>query len=138
MMPSKKPSAEEAHILGSAVSGAKYLVFLTAVQRILSFALNQVLLRHVTPDVFGVASVKLELIVGTSLFMTRECFRLSLLRGASILTDPVESPQKRAHVAKIVNLAWLSLPLCFTVASSMAAFYIWQGNNDDMTGFCPF
>ena len=67
-------------MIGAAVSGASGLVFLMASQRALNFVLNQLLIRAVDPEIFGLASIQLDLMLQTSLFLSREGFRLSLSR----------------------------------------------------------
>lgn len=96
---------------------------LTTFQRLFTFGLNQILLRYVSPEVFGVSSMQLELLVGTALFMTRECFRSALLRGTVALRG-TNADSKALLVSKMVNLSWLALPMCAVVAVALALFYI--------------
>ncbi|KAG0264835.1 Oligosaccharide translocation protein rft1 [Mortierella polycephala] len=67
-------------ILSSSVQGASYLVLLQFVSRMLTFTLNQVLLRYTTAETLGIASVQLELLLNTILFLSREGVRCAAIR----------------------------------------------------------
>ncbi|KAF9166872.1 Oligosaccharide translocation protein rft1 [Actinomortierella ambigua] len=67
-------------ILSSSVQGASYLILLQFVSRMLTFTLNQVLLRFTTAETLGIASVQLELLLNTILFLSREGVRCAAIR----------------------------------------------------------
>ncbi|KAG0373351.1 Oligosaccharide translocation protein rft1 [Mortierella sp. AD032] len=67
-------------ILSSSVQGASYLVLLQFVSRMLTFTLNQVLLRFTSAETLGIASVQLELLLNTILFLSREGVRCAAIR----------------------------------------------------------
>jgi len=71
---------EASSILSSSVQGASYLVLLQFVSRMLTFTLNQVLLRFTTAATLGIASVQLELLLNTILFLSREGVRCAAIR----------------------------------------------------------
>ena len=60
-----------AQVVGAAVRGGTGLMLVMVLQRGLNFVLNQLLLRHVDPAVFGIASIPLDLLLNTSLFLSR-------------------------------------------------------------------
>ncbi|KAL7422307.1 Oligosaccharide translocation protein rft1 [Cryptotrichosporon argae] len=68
--------------LASALSTARALVLLQLVTRLLTFALNQTLVRLAPPEVFGTAAIQFDLVASTILFLSREGVRHALLRGA--------------------------------------------------------
>ena len=108
-----------------AVSGASALVLLMTLHRAATFGLNQLLLRYTNPAVFGAASVQLELLLGSALFIAREGMRLALLR---VVAPPDASPQTvRVAAARHVNHAWLALPATLLTATFMAALYSRDG-----------
>ncbi|GES77871.1 Rft-1-domain-containing protein [Rhizophagus clarus] len=76
--PSQKDVSQ---ILSSSVAGASSLVMLQLISRLTTFVLHQVVLRYTDPATFGIASVQLELLLATILFLSREGFRCALLRG---------------------------------------------------------
>lgn len=81
--PSSTASAAEdqaSSILSSSVQGASYLVLLQFVSRMLTFTLNQVLLRFTSAQTLGIASVQLELLLNTILFLSREGVRCAAIR----------------------------------------------------------
>jgi oligosaccharide translocation protein RFT1 len=57
--------------MGDAVSGARHLIMSNAFQKLCTFSLNQVMLRYSGPEVFGLASIELELLLSTLLFLSR-------------------------------------------------------------------
>ena len=73
-------SDEKTRLVQSAITGASYLVGMNTIQRVLTFGLNQLLLRHIDPRVFGTAEAKLYFLLTTVLFLSREGFRVALVR----------------------------------------------------------
>ena len=93
-------------------------------QRVLTFVLNQALLRSTTPDVFGFASIELELLLATVLFLSREGVRLALLRSKVGVGGSPDA------LARAVNLSWASVPLGVVVAAATGAFFVWSQSSD--------
>ena len=58
-------------VVGAAVRGGTGLMLVMVLQRGMNFVLNQLLLRHVDPAVFGIASIPLDLLLNTALFLSR-------------------------------------------------------------------
>ena len=79
----------------------------TLLLRIISFGCTQWTLRVLDPATLGKASIQLELLLTTVLFLSREGFRLALTRNIS--------PDNW-------NVAWLSVPVA-TLVSVLALFY---------------
>ncbi|KAI8059285.1 Rft protein-domain-containing protein [Gongronella butleri] len=79
-------------LLASTAKGASYLILLQLVSRMLTFVLHQVVLRYTSAETFGIASVKLELLLSTILFISREGYRCALIRG-----EPIEGAQRAAQ-----------------------------------------
>lgn len=92
------------------LSGASSLVALQASTRLLTFVLNQALVRLASPQVFGTAAIQFELLLSTILFLSREGCRQALLRipVASISVNntpepvlaPKEEPAKPSNASK--------------------------------------
>ena len=76
----RTPRMSKQNLLASIGKGASYLVGLQLFTRLLTFALNQALLRFLSPSVLGLASIQLELLSSTVLFLSREAIRCALLR----------------------------------------------------------
>lgn len=98
-------------------------------QRGTNFVLNQLLLRHVDPAVFGIASIPLDLLLSTALFLSRSVHWLTSGAHRSIggrMTDPPRSwpsregfrlalgrrtlagvPSDSLAFRRFVNLSWL-------------------------------
>jgi oligosaccharide translocation protein RFT1 len=62
------------------LSGVSALVLLQAASRVLTFVLNQALVRLASPAIFGTAAIQFELLLSSILFLCREGVRLALLR----------------------------------------------------------
>lgn len=67
----KNPAATTSPLLKTTLS----LIFLQLFSRLFSFSLNQVLLRSTTPQALGVATMGLEVVRDTTLFLVREGIR---------------------------------------------------------------
>ena len=103
------PSPDEASAISS---GARLAIAASGFCRVVSFGLNLALARSVSPELLGLASVQLQLLLATSLFLGREGFRLALVR-------PTASPQQH------VNAAFLAAP-CGLVLAAGAARVGWS------------
>jgi len=120
--PSTKTSAAEVAARGTLIS---------IILRIASFLLSQLTVRFVSASALGKASIPLELLLGTSLFVGREGFRLALTKEVSehnsTVNDDVgdreydenERNKNQSNMKqkqgmhtrqKIVNVSWLSIP----------------------------
>ncbi|KAH8984425.1 Rft-1-domain-containing protein [Lactarius akahatsu] len=64
----------------ASLTSVSSLVFLQLFSRIFTFVLNQALVRLATPQTFGTATVQFELLLSTTLFLSREGVRTALLR----------------------------------------------------------
>ncbi|KAG5460026.1 MAG: Rft protein-domain-containing protein, partial [Olpidium bornovanus] len=139
-------TAQASEILSSSVTGASYLVSLQLFTRMTTFALNQLLLRYVTPTTLGIASVQLELLLNTILFLSREGFRCALLRGATpddsdrgtgtqdsdvrrrkdwtCPPSAVDGSTQFGAVQKIVNVGVIPLVLAVFVTTGVCAHYL--------------
>ncbi|KAF1838407.1 Rft-1-domain-containing protein [Decorospora gaudefroyi] len=93
-------------ILSASAKGATFLILLQVASRALTFAVNQVLLRFLSPELLGVAA-QLELFSISVLYFARESLRVALQRQA-------HGPQA------VVNLSYLAVffgtPLAYVLA----------------------
>ena len=93
-------------ILSASAKGATFLILLQVASRALTFVVNQVLLRFLSPELLGV-SAQLELFSISVLYFARESLRVAL--------------QRQAHGTQaVVNLSYLAvitgLPLTYALA----------------------
>ncbi|KAH8117736.1 Rft-1-domain-containing protein [Phellopilus nigrolimitatus] len=75
-----------------ALRTASSLMGLQLFSRLVTFALNQALVRLASPAVYGTVSIQLELLLNTILFLSREGFRNALLRADVNNEEQKESP----------------------------------------------
>lgn len=81
MSDSEPPAPTDSAGLSKALRAGRALVLLQLLSRLLTFALNQGLVRLASPAVFGTASIQFDLIASTILFLSREGVRNALLRS---------------------------------------------------------
>ncbi|KAL6711620.1 Oligosaccharide translocation protein rft1 [Coniothyrium glycines] len=95
-------------ILSASAKGASFLILLQVASRALTFAVNQVLLRFLSPELLGV-SAQLELFSISVLYFARESLRVACQRQAS-------------GTQAVVNLSYLAVfcgtPLAYLLALS--------------------
>lgn len=96
------------------------LILLQLLTRLLTFALNQTLVRIAPPEVFGTAAIQFDLVCSTILFLSREGIRNALLRSApdALATLPFWAGQGVAASVLAIYLARLPL-----ATSSQPGFY---------------
>jgi oligosaccharide translocation protein RFT1 len=83
---------------GSLFNNAKLFLLGGILQKIITFTLNQILVAHTTPEVLGRASVQLELLLSSLLFLSREGIRLAVLR---------QNAAEGSNLKAIVNISWI-------------------------------
>ncbi|KAH7064264.1 Rft protein-domain-containing protein [Paraphoma chrysanthemicola] len=97
-------------ILSASAKGATFLILLQVASRALTFAVNQVLLRFLSPELLGV-SAQLELFSISVLYFARESLRVAL--------------QRQAHGTQaIVNLSYLAVFFGTPLAYLLALFWL--------------
>ncbi|KAF2083421.1 oligosaccharide translocation protein RFT1 [Saccharata proteae CBS 121410] len=96
-------------VLSASAKGATFLILLQVGSRALTFAVNQVLLRFLSPELLGV-SAQLELYSISVLYFARESLRVALQRQAS-------------SVQAVVNLSYLAIFLGAPLAYVLAALW---------------
>jgi oligosaccharide translocation protein RFT1 len=77
------PKNADSSLLSTSLVSVSSLVLLQLVSRIFTFVLNQLLVRLVSPQVFGTAAIQFELLLSTILFLSREGTRNALLRSGN-------------------------------------------------------
>lgn len=114
-IPVDKLSSSE-QILEKSTRGATFLMMGQLFTKIITFILNNILIRFLSPRIFGITSF-LEFILGTVLFFSREAIRLSTLRIKDDSDDETTNTAKsRSEVLQTaVNFAhvplWIGIPL---------------------------
>ncbi|RPD55696.1 Rft-1-domain-containing protein [Lentinus tigrinus ALCF2SS1-6] len=86
-------------LLSATLASGSSLVLLQLFSRIVTFVLNQALVRLVSPQVFGTTSIQFELLLSTILFLSREGVRNALLRAQSEHSSSSTSSQPHFHAA---------------------------------------
>ncbi|TGO82263.1 hypothetical protein BPOR_0877g00050 [Botrytis porri] len=155
-MTSVKPNKEKPagkSLFSTSAGGASLLIALQAGSRALTFIVNQILLRYLSPELLAV-STQLEVYSITVLFFSRESLRVSIQRQTDTSDDDSKAKQdnnlstkdtcldSRTNAGKsqaIVNLSYISIALglygvaailellaepCFVIAQQKSAFKV--------------
>ena len=93
--------------------GAKYLIFLQFGSRIVTFTLNQLLIRYMSPELLG-ASAQLELYAISVIYFARESIRIALQRYSS----------QKGTSQVVVNMAYLAVVLGIPLSVGLGAIYL--------------
>ena len=96
-------------VLRASAQGATFLILLQVGSRALTFAINQILLRYMSPELLGVAT-QLELFSISVLYFSRDSLRVALQRQPD-------------NIQKVVNLASLAALLGTPLSFLMGALY---------------
>ncbi|GAC98597.1 nuclear division Rft1 protein [Pseudozyma hubeiensis SY62] len=114
----------------AASSSASTLILLQISSRLLTFVLNQLLVRLVSPSVFGLANIQLELLISTILFVSRDAFRTILIRnepGSSASSSKAVATSSRVRRGvsnSIHNISLLPIPIGFTLTAIACTVYV--------------
>jgi oligosaccharide translocation protein RFT1 len=108
----------------SLLSAASSLVLLQALTRILTFVLNQCLVRLASPEVFGTATIQFELLLSTILFLSREGIRNALLR-----TDEAHGGDNKDKNQLVTNISVLPITIGIPVTCFATLFYLVTTND---------
>jgi hypothetical protein len=112
------------NVFSASARGASYLILLQLFTRLLTFTFNQLILRHTNPSVFGFATIQLELLSSTILFLSREGFRIALQR-------------ERGEIQRTVNLAFV--PFVTGIFGALVGCYgFWRGADAEVKGLGGF
>ena len=120
-------------LVSRGLTGVRYLVGLQLFSRIVTFAMNQFIMRSINADTLGVVEIQLELLLSTILFLSREGFRTALLRAKDPITIAPSKGDK--HLSKksphrlsesdqtVFNLALLPAALGIPVSLLVCIIY---------------
>ena len=97
--------------VSASAKGATFMVLLQVASRAVTFALNQVLLRFLSPHLLGVA-VQLELYIISTLYFSRESLRIATQRRSD------------GGVQAAVNLSYLTILAGLPVGAVLAQLYL--------------
>ncbi|BGP19859.1 hypothetical protein JCM10213_003168 [Rhodosporidiobolus nylandii] len=103
----------------SVLSTTLALIALQISSRLLSFGLNQALLRSTSPAAFGLATIRFDTLIGTVLFLLREGVRGAVVRTRSTSSTPSASRLRRQTYLLPVLLSPLAL-LSFLLYSHLS------------------
>lgn len=108
------------------IAGVSFLMLTQVFTKLSTFLLNQLLIRLISPQVFGVATY-LEFLLSTVLFFSREGERLSIQRTKNVVdekksSNSFESGTRRGVLQSIINFGYL--PLMIGIPITGLVFYL--------------
>ena len=106
------PTTASPNLLAASISS---LVFLQVSSRAFTFVLNQALVRLATPQTFGTATVQFELLLSTTLFLSREGVRTALLRQQKTTSSSSSSSPNLVHNISLLP-AYVGVPIAVALA----------------------
>lgn len=138
-MASKKGAVDNINsaqtVLSASVKGTTFLILVQVISRALTFTVNQLLLRFLSPQLLGV-SVQLELYSVSVLYFARESVRVATQRrtgdaGTQDETEeshgPGKAPQTMSEAMKmqgLVNIAYVPILLGVPLAWGFGSLYL--------------
>jgi oligosaccharide translocation protein RFT1 len=142
-VPAPSGIATKLPVLSRSAVGAALLISLQLCSRILTFIVNQVFIRFLSPELLGI-STQLELYSITVLFFARESLRVAIQRQADTIDAVSKETEKvpKGHVDErtaagrsqaIVNLAYISISLGVAFAFGFAWLYLHTTPSQDPT-----
>lgn len=133
----------EPSLLSKSAEGATFLIVLQVGSRALTFAVNQLLLRYLSPELLGI-STQLEVYSISVLFFARESLRVAIQRQNGSNVDDEGNRKQHLYSNKprnerslasrktqeIVNLAYISITLGLLFAFVLAWAYLQSLRSD--------
>ena len=106
------------NLLAASLTSVSSLVFLQISSRAFTFVLNQALVRLATPQTFGTATVQFELLLSTTLFLSREGVRTALLRQQKSASSSSSSSSSSPNLVRNISLlpAYVGVPIAVALA----------------------
>ncbi|TBU29309.1 Rft-1-domain-containing protein [Dichomitus squalens] len=117
-------------LLSASLASGSSLVLLQLFSRVVTFVLNQALVRLVSPQVFGTTSIQFELLLSTILFLSREGVRNALLRASS------QNPSDRDTTSPLVTNISL-LPIALGIPTAIGSALVYLGSSSSTTSSQP-
>ncbi|XP_009784279.1 uncharacterized protein [Nicotiana sylvestris] len=99
----------------------KYLLATQFLSRGIPFIFNSWIVRHLTEEDYALYAVQFHLFITCVLFLSREGFRRACMR-ANIYCG---GSSRRENAAKLLKVAWMTLPLGIIVMFSGCLFVLW-------------
>ncbi|KAK6360519.1 Oligosaccharide translocation protein rft1 [Orbilia blumenaviensis] len=152
--PPTAPATPRKSLLNASAAGAAFLVLVQVLSRLLTFVMNQLLIRYLSPAILGEAA-QLELYMMTILFFSRESLRMALQRQAEANEDTVDKVKgkddkesdnndkiiegtTRGQAQTVVNSSYLAVPIGFAVVAGLYLLqtgytYVWPSETSQAT-----
>jgi oligosaccharide translocation protein RFT1 len=128
--------SQSGSLLVRSTEGAKFLILLQVASRALTFGVNQLLLRYLSPELLGI-STQLEVYSISVLFFARESLRVAIQRQTDTIEQdnnistkerqrakPIQRDWSAQNTQAVVNLAYVSILLGVIFAFSLGWVYL--------------
>lgn len=127
-------------LLAKSAQGATFLILLQVGSRALTFIVNQILLRYLSPQILGVAT-QLELFSISTLYFARESIRVALQRqrsekveekavdGTKGKTPAANSYGDSRNIQESVNLSYAAIAIGLLLTAVFGQLYVRNADN---------
>jgi len=127
-MKKEKQNGKVGYLIGSFLS-------LSLIQKVVAFSINQFVILHVSPEVYGQWTIQCGFIVSTVLFLSRESMRNALIRFQSV------DWTKPKVVSEFVSLCWIEVFLSILISILIILYNTFSTTNLPpglLTAFCLY
>lgn len=128
-------ASSNSSLVSTSLASASSLVLLQLFSRVFTFILNQLLVRLVSPQVFGTAAIQFELLLSTILFLSREGIRNALLRASRISNADKDGTKSNDTETLVSNIALL--PVLLGVPITILSAFTYIGASSESTRSQP-
>ena len=122
--------------LNTSLKTGRSLFLLQLLTRLVTFGLNQGLVRLASPEVFGTAAIQFDLVTSTILFLSREGIRNALLRKPDDASKSIEGEKEKPAKSKTakaqqdeqeqsMRLASVPFFFAFPILGALLAVYLY-------------
>ena len=117
---------DEQRVLKLSMTGLSSSVRVQFVSRILTFSLNLILVRYLSPAVYGIAAVQLHLLYTSALFLAREGTRRVSMRA----NVQISGGRFDNVTSSLINMAWMSVPVGMILSALISLLFCWRPQAD--------
>ncbi|WIA16227.1 hypothetical protein OEZ85_012938 [Tetradesmus obliquus] len=104
-------------------SGFTKLMVSQVATRLVTFCMNLLVARQLSPEAYGLSAVQFHLITTSILFLSREGFR----RGGLRIQEEQSSKESSTTVAeRVLRVSWPILPIGMVLSTAVCGFVLWH------------
>ncbi|KAF8057727.1 r [Scenedesmus sp. PABB004] len=118
-----------AKLMGARSSGLDADQVSQVATRLVTFSMNLLVARQLTPEAYGLSAVQFHLIITTILFLSREGFRRGGLRVRDEAGGGKAGGGSASVAERVLRTTWLVLPIGAAVSAAVCGFVLWRSQD---------